>query len=258
MQDRLPGIVAVSDVHSPLYLEAYRRSLAMSGYSSVDVVVFAGDMVERNMVSALKPVEEATRSSFPDAVIIAVFGNDEFMDHEDEYKRYYPGIKWVDDELLTLDINGYKLGIVGSRGVIDRPTPWQRRNISNIDEIYAERIRRLDRLLAESKSRNDITILVTHYASASCTLRGEPRRAWPGIYSRRVESLLRRHRPNAAIHGHAHKGIPQCTVDGVPVYNVAFPVTRRPVKIRYTIKLLDYLRNIRPRGEHGPLHPGEA
>jgi Icc-related predicted phosphoesterase len=235
-----PGIVAVSDVHSPLYLEAYKRSLKLTGLSNVDIVVFAGDMVERNMINALAPVEKVTRKTFPNAEIVAVFGNDEFMDHEDEYRRLYPDIKWLDDELYSVEINGYKLGIVGSRGAIDRPTWWQSKHIPNIKEIYARRVEKIKSLLEESLGKNDITILVTHYASASCNLLGEPRKGWPGIYSKRVEELVRKYKPNAAIHGHAHKGRPFCRLDGVPVYNVAFPVNRRIVRISYTISILGF------------------
>jgi Icc-related predicted phosphoesterase len=153
----------------------------------------------------------------------------------------YPGVKWLDDELYTIDIRGYKLGIIGSRGVIDRPTYWQRKHIPNIEEIYSQRTEKLASLLETSKQRNDITILVTHYGVAQCTLIGEPRKAWPGIYSRKIEALLKKYKPNAAIHGHAHKGKPYCRVNGTPVYNVAFPVNRRPVKISYTMGLLGYL-----------------
>ncbi|MCE4606563.1 MAG: metallophosphoesterase [Desulfurococcales archaeon] len=235
-----PGIAAVSDVHSPLYLEAYKRSLELTGLSKVDIVIFAGDMVERNMINALAPAEEATRKAFPGAEIVAVFGNDEFMEHEDEYRKQYPSIKWLDDELYNVEIRGYKLGIIGSRGAIDRPTYWQARYIPNIWEIYEERVEKIKSFLEDSTKENDITLLVTHYGSASCTLIGEPRKGWPGIYSRKVEELLKTYKPNAAIHGHAHKGRGYCKVSGVPVYNVAFPVNRRVVKIGYTISLLGF------------------
>lgn len=235
-----PGIAAVSDVHSPLYLEAYKRSLELTGLSNVDIVIFAGDMVERNMINALAPVEEATRKVFPDAEIVAVFGNDEFMEYEDEYRKHYPSIKWLDDELYNIKIGGYKLGIIGSRGAIDRPTYWQIRHIPNIREIYAKRVEKIRSLLEVSIKQNDITLLVTHYSSSSCTLAGEPRRGWSGIYSRKVEDLVKKNKPNAAIHGHAHKGRGYCRVNGVPVYNVAFPVNRRIVKIGYTISLLGF------------------
>ena len=239
--EKPPGIVAVSDVHSPLYLEAYRRSLSLTGLKHVDLVLFAGDMVERNMIHAFKPVEEATRKAFPEAEIVAVFGNDEFIEHEDEYKQLYPSVRWLDDELYTIDIRGYKVGIVGSRGAIDRPTWWQKKHIPGIEEIYAKRAERIAGLLEESTTRNDITILVTHYGVAQCTLIGEPRKAWPGIYSRRMEAIVKKYKPNAAVHGHAHKGRPHCRLDGVPIYNAAFPVNRRPVKINYNMGLLGYL-----------------
>ncbi|MCE4614299.1 MAG: metallophosphoesterase [Desulfurococcales archaeon] len=238
--DSPPGIAAVSDVHSPLYLEAYKRSLKLTGLSNVDIVVFAGDMVERNMINAFAPLEEATREAFPNAQIVAVFGNDEFMEHEDEYRRLYPRVVWLDNELYNVDIRGYKLGIIGSRGAIDRPTWWQAKHIPNIRELYARRVEKIKSLLEESTGKNDITILVTHYGLASCTLIGEPPKGWPGIYSKKVEGLVRKYKPNAAIHGHAHKGKGFCRLDSIPIYNVAFPVNRRVVKIGYTISLLGF------------------
>jgi len=75
---------------------------------------------------------------------------------------------------------------------------------------------------------------------------GGEKEAWrPQLGSKRLESVVLRRRPDLVVHGHVHKGIPfaelqsgPTTIESfvetrrpIPVYNVAFPVTRRVATI---------------------------
>ena len=59
------------------------------------------------------------------------------------------------------------------------------------------------------------------------TLQGEP----PGIFtflgSGRFAEPIARHRPDLVLHGHAHAGTVEGTIEGVPVFNVSVPVIKR-------------------------------
>jgi Icc-related predicted phosphoesterase len=66
-----------------------------------------------------------------------------------------------------------------------------------------------------------------HYSPSPATLQGEP----PGIFtflgSGRLAEPIVRHRPDLVLHGHAHVGTLEGTIEGTPVFNVSVPVMRR-------------------------------
>lgn len=225
----MPRILAVSDVHSPRYLMEFIAALnrRRGECSSVDLVVFAGDMVYKGRVEALKPVLEAIRSACGEKPIAAVFGNEEFIGLEERFRRMYPEVAWLDDEKRVFELGGVRLAVVGTRGSLERPTRWQRAKMPWIARVYRERLSRIEALLREARREADTVILVSHYALTWRTLEGEPRSIWPEMGHRGFEEVIRRTRPDAAIHGHAHKSrVLETRIDGVPVYNVAFPARR--------------------------------
>jgi len=223
-------------VHSPLYLEAFRSSLS-SLSDEPCLFLFAGDIVERGRVEAAGPVFEAARQAAPSSTLVAVFGNEEYHDREDEFRRAYPWVDWLDDEYRVYECAGQRVAVVGTRGALARPTSWQRRNMPWLERVYRERPVRIARLLDEASREADIVILLSHYALARATIKGEDPRVYPYLYSPAMERVVREARPHAAVHGHAHKGTPRAVVSGVPVYNVAFPLNRRPVRVRPRVPL---------------------
>jgi len=222
-------ILATADIHSPRYLLEFVSALNKhkGECSSINLVVFAGDMVYKGRVEALKPVLDAIRSTCGPKPIAAVFGNEEFIGLEDEFRRRYPEVDWLDDEYKVYDIEGLKVAVVGTRGSLERPTRWQRRKMPWITRVYAERVKRVEKLLLEARVKADVVIIVSHYVLTWKTLDGEPREIWPEMGHRGFEGVLKRAKPDAAIHGHAHKSrVLETRVDSVPVYNVAFPARR--------------------------------
>ncbi len=222
-------ILAVGDVHGEKYLESFRAALGRS--PSADLVLLAGDMTERNDLEAYGRVLEAVQSKI-DAPIISVFGNEEWSESHEDYRKRFP-ITFLHDEDITLDMAPFPTRIIGSTGSLDTPTWWQRSHLPNITREYAARVQLLDQLL----EGEDFRILLTHYAPTYRTLVGEGESYWDQLASRRMEEVILRRRPELVIHGHAHKGLPyvdlrteQTTladfrkVRMIPVFNVAFPI----------------------------------
>ncbi len=230
---RAHTILAVSDVHSPRYLMHYLSALrSLSGVcGGADAIIWAGDMVERGRVEALAPVLEYTARMCKGARIVAVFGNEEYVGTEGEYlRRYGDRVTWLNDSYAEL---GEDLVVYGTRGSLDRPTAWQRRNMPWLAREYRERARRLAEVVAKLRERYSYVIVVMHYAPTYVTLEGEPRHIWPELGSRLMEEAIRRSAPTLVIHGHAHRSRRTvASVGGVTVVNVALPARRKLTLVR--------------------------
>jgi len=228
-------VLAVADIHSPRYLQLFIASLSRVDTKTIDLVVLAGDSVDRGRVEAFKPVEEVLRRLFSDRPIVAVFGNEEYFDREPEFPKRYPSVRWVNDECLELDVKSVRLCIVGSRGVLKKPTHWQSRHIPNIHQLYRERLEKLRNLLRSAKKSCDVVMLVTHYASSMATVRGEPPNILHYLGYPIIESLHPDERPDLAIHGHAHNAkVLNVRIGSTEVYNVSLPAKRGVTIIDYT------------------------
>ncbi len=242
----MPGltVVATADVHSPRYLSLLKAGL-VEAPRECSLVVWAGDMVLRGRLEALEPVLEAFRKKYPGTPIVAVFGNEEYWGMEEAFREEYPDVVWLDDEYRVLDLDGAKVAVVGTRGALDRPTSWQRRNKPELWEVYAKRPRVVEDLVARARGEADLVILVSHYALTFKTVEGEPRRIWPEMGSRRMEETVRRSRPDLAIHGHAHNARQtHVRIDGVPVYNVSLPAMKHlaVIGLKRPVSLVDFFQ----------------
>ncbi len=224
-------IVAVGDIHGEEHLASARASLAE--VPGADLTLLAGDITHRNDIDLYGRVLEAFEEA-SDAPIIAVFGNHEWSDSHAEYRMSYP-ITFLEEEAKEVHLAGQTIRVVGSTGVLDRPTWWQRTNLPQIASEYTRRLQALDGLLEEEGFR----VLLTHYAPTYRTLVGEGESYWDQLGSKRMEGVLLRHRPELVIHGHAHLGIPfaklqtgQTTLQNfdrgraIPIHNLAFPVRK--------------------------------
>lgn len=200
--------------------------------SSPALFLLAGDLVNRGNADAMRPLtEQLVELNCP---IFAVFGNEEYDTIKDELRSITEGtITFLDEEMTVISINGQRVAIIGTRGVLDQPTFWQSRYVKGIRDRYTRRLKKLNTLLAKASSEAEHTILMSHYAPTFVTLGGEMRRALPQMGSRRVEQLLKQHNPTLAIHGHAHEGLKQGLVGTTPIFNVAMPLHNRIVLIDF-------------------------
>ncbi len=223
-------ILACADIHSPIFYQDFLRSLDTTS-EKVDLILLAGDMVERDVIE--KEIEEYKKiyNSFFGkffSPIIAVFGNTEFEEYRETIKKEITGIRFLDDQYVEIKVGEENVLIFGSTGSLDEPTRWQKSHTPNITQIYKSRIEKARTCL---KNYKGFKILLTHYAPTYKTLQGENPFFYQNLGSIEMERVILETKPNLVIHGHSHSGIKFAWVDTVPVFNVAFPANKSLVLI---------------------------
>lgn len=188
-----------------------------------DLILFAGDMYQFRQLKRYKELAKFIDKLGWKCPIVAVPGNREFDEDWSKIKENTGNrITFLYDEALVLEIKGKKVGIIGSRGILDQPTVWQMGNVVGIVDEYKQRIELLKDLLKKMKC--DIKIILTHYSTTFKTLEGESDRLYSLLGSNKLEEAMIKNKVTMAVHGHAHYGTPRATVEGIPIYNVAFPL----------------------------------
>ncbi|AWR94183.1 metallophosphoesterase family protein [Acidianus brierleyi] len=209
-------IAGISDIHSPRYLNEF--FIALRYLPQVDLVLLAGDLVDRGRFLHFDPIYRAL-SKYK---VVATFGNEDFSEYRNEYREKYPSVIWLDDESVNMEVDGKKITIVGSEGVIQRPTFYQKMKGINAD-FYKYRKNKIEEMLCSS---NNFRILLTHYATTFNTVYGEKKFAYPSLGDNLLEELSCL--PNISVHGHAHYSkVTFSIVKNVKVYNVALPATKK-------------------------------
>ncbi|MEN2999209.1 MAG: metallophosphoesterase [Acidilobaceae archaeon] len=218
-------IYALSDVHGTRFLPELRAALAEIRETPC-ALLLAGDLINRGKVESLLPVlAELERLGCP---LVATFGNDEYHEVRERLKSEFKSIVWLEDELYPLRCEGRVFEVLGTPGSLDRLTPWQRENMPWLRREFRERERRLRSLLLGAKGE---VIFMSHYVIARENLKGEKEKIWPQMFSSSLEALVAELKPKVALHGHAHKGSPFTSLNGVPVHNVALPLRKRAVQL---------------------------
>lgn len=232
-----PVLAAFSDVHGHRYMRYLRASLPK--LKEAEIVLMAGDIVEKGEVSHCRMVLDALRSVYQGRVI-AIFGNEEYDDRKDALRQVCEDVTWLDDDVIMLDVKGRAVAIVGSRGILDTPTRWQERNVPDIRQLYAERLERLAKLLNDVRRAASAVVLLLHYAPLCLTLEGEDRRIWSQMGSRALTKLILRAAPTIVLHGHAHNSLrTSVQLGSTAVYNVALPATKSVTLVRLIQQGLD-------------------
>jgi Icc-related predicted phosphoesterase len=225
-------IAAAGDVHcSPMNRAQVEAAFArLEG--TADLLLLAGDLTTHGEPEQAAVLADACRPlSMP---IFAVLGNHDWHTGQGSELRGVladGGVTLLDRETATCRCRGIEVGVAGVKGFVggfdgsflpDFGEPLLR-------EVYAEcgrEVEALDRGLAEIAGC-DLGIALLHYAPTPATLQGEP----PGIFaflgSGRLAEPILRHRPDLVLHGHAHAGTVEGTIEGVPVFNVSVPVIKR-------------------------------
>ncbi|MCX8189199.1 MAG: metallophosphoesterase [Nitrososphaeria archaeon] len=213
-------VAAAADIHAPLYLKIFEEKLdrLFPLKDKVSLFLLAGDIVDGGKFEYLDKVNVILDKV--DVPIFGCFGNNEYEDREQFVREKLSNVKFLNDEHVILDLDSYKIDIVGSRGVLDEPTFWQKKNVLGIEEIYRNRISKLKTISKECTG--DIKILLLHYPPTLKILKGENPRFLKQMGSNRLEDLIIEF--NVVIVGHAHRGLPYVEVYGTPVYNVSLPL----------------------------------
>jgi len=142
-------------------------------------------------------------------------------------------------------VDSVRIGIVGTRGSLDKLTFWQKRHKPELEIVYRERPKVIKSLIRELRRHADIIILVSHYAPVFATVKGEPEKVYPYMGSREMERAIKEVKPDVVIHAHAHNArVVEAVVDGVKVYNVSLPARKGVslIEVRPRATLMEFLR----------------
>ena len=219
-----PRVVAFGDVHAPIYVNYLSSSLAKL-QPDAKLVLVAGDVVARGEWRMCRQVSELIEKFLPGAIVVGVFGNEDYEEARGRIREECSGFMWLEDGAVEVDVYGLRVRIVGSTGVLDEPTPWQKRNVPGIVDTYRRRLERLGELL--NKKSGDLTILLTHYPPRCRTLMGEDERFWRQMSSEGLAELVKKKGVDIVVHGHLHRStVHRDYIGNTPVYNVALPATK--------------------------------
>lgn len=221
-------IAATSDAHIPMYYEELARAIDNLTVRP-DLFLIAGDMIHRGSIEEYQKVYNMLFGKVF-CPIVACFGNNEYQELRDKVKNEFKDIRFLDDQSIIVKAAGIDVGIYGTTGSLENPTPWQKANIPNIEKIYEERI-----ILAEkhlNRLPRQFRILLMHYAPTYKTMENENHRFFSSLGNQLYENVINSQKPNLVIHGHIHRGgVKQVWIGATPVFNVALPFNREIVVI---------------------------
>ena len=225
-------IAAAADMHaSDASRERIERAFTeLEG--EADVVLLAGDLTTSGEPEQAEVLAAACR--LLDVPIFAVLGN---HDHhsgrtaELEELLGVAGVRLLDRECASCEVDGLELGIVGAKGFVggfpgsalpDFGEPLLRR-------VYAETTAEAEAIARGLQEivHCDVRVVLLHYSPVVDTLEGEP----PGIQTylgcERLATPIAENGADLVLHGHAHAGAFEGRIGDIPVYNVAVHVTGR-------------------------------
>jgi uncharacterized protein len=225
-------IAAAADIHAS-DVSAYRVERAFSDLEGeADVVLLAGDLTTSGEPEQAEVIAAASRGL--DVPIFAVLGNhDHHAGRTEEIEEVLQraGIRLLDRECATCEVEELELGIVGTKGFVggfpgsalpDFGEPLLR-------GIYAETSGEAEAIASGLQAivHCDVRVVLLHYSPVVDTLEGEP----PGIYTYlgcdRLATPIAENGADLVLHGHAHAGSFEGCIGDIPVYNVAVHVTGR-------------------------------
>jgi Icc-related predicted phosphoesterase len=224
-------VAAAGDIHASAadgdrVREAFKRV-----EEQADLVLLAGDLTQHGQVDEVLVVADACRDI--EIPVVAVLGNHDWQsDRPDDLARALgeAGVVVLDRSHTILPVGGVSVGIAGVKGFVGGfGHQWANFGEPIFREAYAETTRDVDGLERSLAAIDPcaVRIALLHYSPVEATLVGEPERLWLVLGADRLAGPIRKHRPDLAVHGHAHGGSFEGDVDGVPVYNVAMHVTGR-------------------------------
>jgi Icc-related predicted phosphoesterase len=229
-------IAATGDLHFGPDLAGTVRPHLEDLADHADVLLIAGDVTRVGDPEEAKGL--ATELAGLEVPVIAVLGNHDY--HSDRQAEITDileadGIRVLEGEATTLDVDGSSLGVAGAKGFgggflgasgSDFGEPEMKAFIRHTREI-AER---LGRALSDLAAEHRVALL--HYAPVEATLRGERPEIYPFLGSYLLGEAIDASGADLILHGHAHRGTERgVTPGGIPVRNVARPVIQRAYNV---------------------------
>jgi Icc-related predicted phosphoesterase len=236
--DKVVRVAAVGDVHIGVHGAGTLRPLLAALPDEADVLLLAGDLTRHG-----DPAEAEVLAGELDGIgvpVISVLGNhDHHTGCPDEVTKILEtvGVTILEGDATRLAVDGITLGVAGTKGFGGGFTGSCG---SEFGEEEMKAFMRHSRHLADQLEAalggldTDLRVALTHYSPVDGTLDGEPLEIYPFLGSSLLAQAIDRAGADFAFHGHAHAGSESgVTPGGVPVDNVAYPVIRRPYRLRH-------------------------
>jgi Icc-related predicted phosphoesterase len=227
-------VAAAGDIHVEDHNAEHVAASFAGLRGQADLVLIAGDMTTHGEPEQAEQFV-ACRREAPDLPVVAVLGNHDWhANRRDELVAVLNDgdVVVLEGDAFVREIAGVSVGVAGVKGFMggfegsfqpDFGEPTLR-------ALYRETGAEVDALgrALEQIEGCGVRIALMHYAPIRDTLEGEPEGIHTFLGSGRLAEPLLHHRPDLALHGHAHAGRLEGSVAGlVPVYNVAVPVIKR-------------------------------
>jgi Icc-related predicted phosphoesterase len=225
-------IAAAGDIHCSEENRVAVAAAFAEAERDADLILLAGDLTTYGEPEQAALLAEICRDvAVP---VVAVLGNHDW--HADRCAEVTAlleeaGVEMLERRHTVRDVRGTRVGIVGTKGFIggfpDSELPDFGEPI--LRRVYAETTAEVAALDAGLAAIADcrLRIALLHYAPTTSTLEGERRVIWAFLGSSRLGVPIARYRPDLVLHGHAHGGTFEGSIQDVPVYNVAVPVLGR-------------------------------
>jgi Icc-related predicted phosphoesterase len=229
-------VAAMGDLHFGPDLAGSVRPQLEDLADHADVLLIAGD------VTRVGDPEEASGLAGEliglEVPVVAVLGNHDY--HSDRQAEIVEiletaGIRVLEGEGTTMEIDGARLGVAGAKGFgggfvgasgSDFGEPEMKAFIRHTRGIAG----RLGRALSDLETEHRVALL--HYAPVEATLRGERPEIYPFLGSYLLGEAIDAAGADLIVHGHAHRGVERgVTPGGIPVRNVARPVIQRAYNV---------------------------
>lgn len=229
-------IAAAADLHCTEGTAATLGERFLALNDEADVLLLAGDLSTMGRSTEVGVLCDSLKHlRIP---IVAVLGNhDHELDQSEEIVSILRGIGThvLDGTGAVFRINGRELGVAGVKGFCGGFYPHLLQSFGEreLKNFIGQTVHEAEKLRgALARLTTHVRIALLHYAPTKDTLGSEPVEIYPFLGSSLLLEVVEACRVDAVFHGHAHLGVPFArTPSGIPVYNVAMPVTRRPYVI---------------------------
>lgn len=217
------GDIHCDDLRRPAVEEAFER---VAG--EADLVLLAGDLTTHGEPAQAQVLAEVAKG-YP-LPIVAILGNHDW--HSDRAEEIVEvlaeaGVIVLERASTIVPLDSVSVGIAGVKGFVGGfGSTWANFGEPLFRQAYAETTADVEALDTALKAIQpcDLRIALLHYAPISDTLVGEPEQLWVVLGAERLARPLLAHRPDLILHGHAHHGSFEASLDGIPVHNVAVHV----------------------------------
>ena len=238
-------IAAVGDLHYGTGSRDLLRPSLQHLPDRADLLLLAGDLTRCGGTEEVRVLAEELRGM--PIPVVAVLGNHDYQTNcEDDVRRVLEGVgvTVLEGEAVTLDIDGARIGIAGTKGfgggfrgahASDFGEPEMKAFVGHTKRLSD----RLEQTLMDLDA--DLRVALLHYSPIETTLEGERLEIYPFLGSYLLAQAVDNAGADLILHGHAHHGTEKGrTPAGIPVRNVAQPVIRHA----YNVYTLDARRQV--------------